>query len=206
MNVYDVVNEFEKRMAEYAGAPYGVAVNSCTNAIALSLMYENIIGQIKSTDDIELPKHTYVGVAHAIINNGHYIKWMDYQWIGLYRLWPSRIVDSARWLTSDMYEPGTFLCLSFHESKQLPVGDGGMILTDDKNAYDYLRQMRFDGRTPGKSVFDDEFALPSMHCHQKPDVAARGLMLMAGLKEHNKPIPGEYPDISQFEYFRRHTA
>lgn len=27
MGVYDIADEFEKRMAEYCGAPYGVAVN-----------------------------------------------------------------------------------------------------------------------------------------------------------------------------------
>jgi dTDP-4-amino-4,6-dideoxygalactose transaminase len=202
MSPYDIVDEFEKRVAEYAGAPYGVAVNSCTNALMLSAIYR-MMENFEST--AILPKHTYVGVPYALINAGLYIKFVDMQWSGFYEIDPLKIVDSARRFTSGMYAPGSLWCLSFHETKLLPVGDGGMILTDSKKAYDALRQMRFDGRTPGKSVFEDEFTLPAHHCHMKPDVATRGLMLMAGVQEHNRDIPGHYPDLSKIEYFRRFT-
>ena len=40
MGVYDVVKDFEERVAEYAGANYGVAVNSCTNARAALRRHE----------------------------------------------------------------------------------------------------------------------------------------------------------------------
>lgn len=200
MNVYDVVDEFEKRVAEYAGAPYGVAVNSCTNALMLSAMYKYWQGY---TDDVVLPKHTYVGVPYAFINAGFKIIFADIQWSGFYEIDPTAIVDSARRFTSGMFVEGTLWCVSFHETKILPIVDGGMILTDSKKAYDALRQMRFDGRTPGKSVFEDEFTLPAHHCHMKPQIATQGLMLMSGVKEHNRDLPGHYPDLSRMEYFRR---
>ena len=41
-NVYDITNEFEKRLADYTGAPYVVTVDNQSNALFLSLMYEKI--------------------------------------------------------------------------------------------------------------------------------------------------------------------
>ena len=212
MNAYSMVDEFEKRVAEYSGAKYGVAVNSCTNAIMLSAAYLKILGLYGS---LGIPKHTYVGVPYALINAGCDIYFNDMEWqgsyiidfirgiddSGTYNLDIPMIVDSARRFTKGMYFKDSLYCLSFHETKLLSIGDGGMILTDDKEAYDALRQMRFDGRTPGKSVFDDEFTLPGYHCHMKPDVATRGLMLMAGVKDYNKDLPETYPDLSKHKIF-----
>ncbi len=197
-NIYDIVDEFEKSVAEYARAKYGVSVNSCTNAIMLSVKYRNISG---TGGSVRIPKHTYVGVPYAIINAGDKVEFIDEDWTGAYKIYWYDIVDSARRFTKDMYIPGTLYCLSFHETKHLPIGDGGMILTDDKKAYEVLRQMRFDGRTPGLSVFDDDFTLPAFHCHMKPDVAVRGLMLMAGVKDYYEDLPGDYPDLSKFQCF-----
>ena len=36
----------------------------------------------------------------------------------------------------------------------------------------------------------------------KPDVATRGLMLMAGVKDYYEDLPGEYPDLSGYEIFK----
>jgi dTDP-4-amino-4,6-dideoxygalactose transaminase len=41
-NVYDITNEFEKRLSDYTGAPYVVTVDNQSNALFLALMYENI--------------------------------------------------------------------------------------------------------------------------------------------------------------------
>ena len=199
VNVYDVVAEFEKRVAEYAGAPYGVAVNSCTNALLISMMYRRITGY--DYESVQVPRRTYVGVPYSVINAGYKVTFVDKLWRGEYELSPLDVVDAARRFRSGMYRAGSLYCLSFHETKILSIGDGGMILTDDKKAYDALRQMRFDGRTPGVSVFDDNFTLPAIHANMKPDVACRGLMLMAGVKDHNEDLPGEYPDLSQHPIF-----
>jgi dTDP-4-amino-4,6-dideoxygalactose transaminase len=198
MNIYDVVDEFENRVCEYSGAKYGISTNSCTNALMLSVQL-----RIKRGYDstVTIPKHTYVGVPCAIINAGGSVLFEDVQWHGAYALKPLDIIDSARRFRKGMYEPGTLYCLSFHECKILPIGDGGMILTDDKDEYDILRKMRFDGRTPGVSVFDDEFIV-GHHCHMKPDVATRGLMLMAGVKDYNADLPEMYPDLSKIEAYR----
>jgi len=199
-NIYSIVEELENRIAEYAGAKYGIAVNSCTNAIMLSAVYRRITGK-KDELTVKVPKRTYVGVPYAIKNARYDIEFVDMAWKGSYVIEPINVIDSARRFTTGMYVPGSLYCLSFHETKHLSIGDGGMIITDDKDAYDALRQMRFDGRTPGLSVFDDEFVLPAFHAHMKPDVATRGMMLMAGMKEHNEDLPENYPDLSQQHIF-----
>ena len=204
---YGLVDEFEQAVAKYAGAKYGVAVNSCTNAIMLSVKYAFIKCEYNIKGLFFLPSHTYVGVPYAILAAGGKIRFKDFKWKGIYPIGVydgkvyDYIIDSARRFTKGMYKKHTLYCLSFHETKHLAIGDGGMILTDDKQAYDALRQMRFDGRTPGLSVFDDEFTLPGYHCHMKPDVATRGLMLMAGVKDYNEDLPGDYPDLSQYKIF-----
>lgn len=203
MQVYEVVSEFEKQVAEYAGARYGVSVNSCTNAIFLSCLYRKLT-RPDITGTVVMPKHTYVGVAYSVKNAGYKILFEDIEWTGAYDLYPLNVIDSARRFYRGMFgdvTPYSLYCLSFHETKLLPIGDGGMILTDSKQAHDALRQMRFDGRTPGLSVWDDGFTLPAYHCHCKPDVATRGLMLMAGVKDFYEDLPESYPDLSQFPIF-----
>lgn len=200
MTPYDIVDEFEKRIAKYAGAEYGVAVNSCTSGLMLSALYRKIT-KTHDTDIVKLPKHTYVGVPYSLINAGYKIDFIDLEWKGNYIIDPIDVVDSARRFTKGMYEAGSLYCLSFHETKHLSVGDGGMILTDSKDAYEALRQMRFDGRTPGLSVFEDDFIFPAHHCHMKPDVATKGLMLMAAMKDFNEDLPEKYPDLSQHKIF-----
>jgi len=197
-NIYDIVDKFEKAVAEYAGAKYGVAANSCTNAIMLSVKYSIIFNR-----KVSIPKYTYVGVPYAIINAGGICHFDNRKWTGAYDIIVdgNKVIDSARRFYKGMYKKETLYCLSFHETKHLPIGDGGMILTDDKKAYDALRQMRFDGRTPGLSVFDDDFTLPAFHVHMKPDVATRGLMLMAKVKDCYEDLPGDYPDLSKYKIF-----
>jgi len=36
---FEVVKEFENKVADFFGAPYGVAVDSCTHGIELALRY-----------------------------------------------------------------------------------------------------------------------------------------------------------------------
>ena len=207
---YGLVDEFEKAVAKYAGSQYGVAVNSCTNAILLSVKYDMHFGHCDGS--FSIPHYTYVGVPYAIMAAGAKVKFYepDRIWSGQYDLDPHIltanggicIVDSARRFTRGMYHPYTFYCLSFHSTKTLAIGDGGMILTDSKERYDRLRQMRFDGRTPGLSVFDDDFTLPSFHCNMKPPIAQRGLELMEKIPDINPDLPGEYPDLTKYPIFQ----
>ena len=196
---WNTVRDFEKSVADYASAPYGVAVDSCTNALLLCLLLERLrVGN----RHIGLPRFTYVGVAQAVILAGHKCEFNSKDWSGAYLLGGTNIVDSARRFTKNMYEPNMLFCLSFHYAKHLPIGRGGMILTDDKATADTLRRMRYDGRTEGVKTRLDSFDVPGYHCLLEPTDAARGLALMQYIPDHNDDLPNDdYADLSQFTMF-----
>lgn len=188
-----VVDDFEEELASYCGAPYAVAVDSCTNAIFLSLVLE---AQTRSHLVLTLPAHTYSGVAQAAINAGWGLRWNYDVWKKQYAIPPTRVIDAALNLAPESYEPGTLTCLSFHAAKQLTMGIGGAILLDSKKDNQWLRAARMDGRQQGTNSAEPQ--LPGYHCFMPPDVAARGLWLLMALKGE-APAPcrhDDYPDLS----------
>lgn len=200
-HAWAVVKDFESVIASYTGARYAVAVDSCTNALLIACAHHKV-------GVVQLPKHTYVGVACSVINAGGRIKFVDSHWTGMYQMLPYPIYDAARNFTSGMYIPGTLMCLSFHWTKHLGLGRGGAILCDDKDVAESLKRYRFDGRTEGVAPKNEKFAHIGWHVPMSPTVAAQGLLMMAGMKEHNDPLPwgpgtnSDYPDLSQMECFK----
>ena len=45
-NVYDITDEFERKLADYTGAPYVVTLDNMSNALFLALYYEKTIKNI----------------------------------------------------------------------------------------------------------------------------------------------------------------
>ena len=196
-NAFEVVTQFERRIAEYAGSKYAVAVDSCTNALFLSCMYLKVKGH-----EITLPKRTYVSVPQSVIHAGGKVKFKDIKWKGTYQLNPFPIVDGAKRFTKGMYEKDTLHCLSFHMKKILDIGRGGAILTDDEEAVEWLKQARFDGRHE-VPLHHDEFKILGWNMYMTPEQAGRGLWKMMGLPEHNKDQSETppYPDLSKYTIF-----
>jgi len=96
------------------------------------------------------------------------------------------------------------ICLSFHIKKLLPIGRGGMILTDDWQAVSWLRRARFDGRRP-VPMREDTFDMLGWNCYLQPDQAARGLALLQALGDRVLPdldrAAQGYPDLSKFKIY-----
>jgi len=199
MVAFDVVRKFEETVASYAGSKYAVSVDSCSNAIFLSLMYRNVKGM-----EIEMPSRTYPSVPCAIIHAGAKVKFKDYAWKGVYTLDPVGIVDGAKRFTKDMYIKDTLHCLSFHHKKHLKIGRGGIILTDDEQAYKWLKKARFDGRSECALV-DDEFTMLGWNVYMSPEQAARGLWLMSAMPQNNEDLEEnpDYPDLSKFPIYHQ---
>ena len=204
---YAVVRQFEGALSEYTGAPYVVTTTSCTSALMLATAYRLKRGIEKM---ILIPKHTYVGVPMAIIHAGGRPLFDDDEWTGLYELGSLRVYDSARWFTEDLYRWATegmghgMVCVSFHHTKTLGLsGHGGAILLDDREAYDWLKRARFDGRTEGANPRTDPIAELGWHCYMTPPTAAEGLQRLEVLPRKNEPLPNsDYPDLSQLEVFK----
>lgn len=197
MNAYAIVTEFERRVAGFAGARHAIAVDCCTSALFLSMKYVGVEGA-----EVTLPAKTYISVPFAVMNAGARPVFSDYAWSGVYRLRPYDIKDGAKRFRSGMYEGGLH-CLSFHIKKHLPIGRGGMVLTDDADADDWLRRARYDGRE-GKPYDQERIAMMGWHCYMTPEQAARGLALMDVLTSDNLPdLTEDYPDLREMPVFRR---
>jgi len=191
---FRVVDDFEDELADYCGAPYAVALDSCTNALWLALLLER--ARLSEAACVSLPSRTYVGVAQAARNAFWEIELAPFEWEdrGWYAILPTRVVDSARSLRRFQYQAGSLTCLSFQAGKQLPIGRGGAVLTDSEDDYRWLRRARHDGRLEGSR--SEPAMTPGLHCYMPPPDAARGLWLLTYLPDvpHRLP-PTEYPDL-----------
>ncbi len=111
---FKAVEELEKRISEFFGSPYAVAVDSCTHGIELCLRYT---GEKK----INVPKRTYLSVPFLAEKMGLEREWRDEVWEDYYTLnyGDKRIIDAAVLWKKDSYIPNTFMCLSFQYQKHL---------------------------------------------------------------------------------------
>jgi dTDP-4-amino-4,6-dideoxygalactose transaminase len=205
--IYKITEDFEKALADYTGAPYVVTVDNQSNALFLSLMYENVKGQ-----EITIPSRTYPSVPCEIIHAGAKVKFKPVKGktlTGAYQLEPTNVWDSALCFTSDMYKPGTHMCVSFTGPyKHFKLSKGGAILTDSLDAYHWFKRARYSGRREC-SYHDDYLDMIGWNFYMMPELAARGLLLMNqfynidGTKKHNEDLELPYPDLSQFEVYKR---
>jgi dTDP-4-amino-4,6-dideoxygalactose transaminase len=168
---FEIISEFEQAVAEFFGSPYAVAVDSCSNGLFLCLKY------LKAAGTISIPKYTYISVPMQIHHAGCQVQFTDDDWVGKYQLNPYPIWDAAGQWRAGMYENGLQV-ISFQFKKPLPIGRGGMILTDDQHAYNWLRYARHDGRDLNKFYPADEPEIMGWHFYMTPEDAARGILLM----------------------------
>lgn len=201
MNSYEIVDSFEKRVAEYVGSKYAVAVDSCTNALFLSCFYLNV-------KKVKIPKRTYVSVPCSIIHAGGSVEFADEDWIekGYYQLDPYPIYDAAHFFEKNMYEEvrgvgNSYFCISFSATKIINIGKGGMILTDDESAVRWFKKARYCGRN-SKPLMEDNFEMLGWNMYMTPEQAARGLLLMNDAKYAHRKIMPEYPDLSKYRIYK----
>ena len=194
---YEVIKKFEQQVAKFAGAKYGIAVDSCTNALFLCCYMLKV-------KTVTIPARTYVGVPCSIIHAGGKVKFEDMKWAGVYQLKPYEIFDGALRFRRGMYVEGLH-CLSFHIKKHIPIGRGGMILTNNEKHAEQLRRLRFDGRRE-KPLSEDNFDMLGFNMYLTPEQAARGLVLLSLFIHGGVDIPTEtqgYPDLRNYAVYNR---
>jgi dTDP-4-amino-4,6-dideoxygalactose transaminase len=211
-NVYDITNEFEKRLAEYTGAPYVVTVDNQSNGLFLALYYEHYVNKSLTTDKITIPSRTYPSVPCEIIHAGLKVNFKPVKsktLKGAYQLEGSNVWDSALRFTSEMYIPETHMCISFTGPyKHFKLSKGGAILTDSYEAYLWFKRARYSGRREC-SYHDDHFDMLGWNFYMMPELAARGVLLMGqfynvdGTPKHNNDLELPYPDLSKFEIYTK---
>jgi dTDP-4-amino-4,6-dideoxygalactose transaminase len=93
--------------------------------------------------------------------------------------------------------------LSFHIKKQLGIGKGGMILTDDEVAAKWFKKARYEGRSE-KFYKEDNIETIGWNMYMTPQEAAHGLCLLQNYPENNidlNEING-YRDLTDFHIFK----
>jgi dTDP-4-amino-4,6-dideoxygalactose transaminase len=205
-SIYDITAEFERRICDYTGAPYAVAVDNQSNALFLALMFERVQGKT-----LRIPSHTYPSVPCAIIHAGAKVEFYPSSKLltGEYRLEGSNVWDSALRFTSQMYRKGTMQCLSFTGPyKHLKLGKAGAILTDNHAAYLWLKRARFSGRREC-SYHDDSFDMLGWNFYLLPEIAAKGVRdiqqfyNLDGTPKDMPDITLPYPDLSKFDIYTK---
>jgi dTDP-4-amino-4,6-dideoxygalactose transaminase len=175
----EVLTLFEDKVAAFAGCKYAIAVDCCTHALELSLRYLLSIGEIKKRV-VGIPVHTYISVPMMLNQLNFKINYHQEPWTGLYQLKGTRVYDSAvRWMERMFIGGDALQCLSFQIKKRIPIGRGGMILTNDEQAANWLRLARYDGRDMSLPYdHPDHVKMQGYHYYMTPEDAARGLILM----------------------------
>ena len=177
-NPTEVVDIFEKKVADFCGSKFAVAVDCCSNAIFLILKY------INNPQKVKIPYFTYASVPMQILHAGYEFEFVDKKWSGTYKLDPLDVWDFAGRWTKGMYEGG-YAALSFQIKKRLPIGRGGMILCDDYESYTWFKKACYDGRDLEKNYMEDDIEMLGWHMYMTPEDAARGIILMDNISEIN---------------------
>lgn len=187
---YKKVERFESELSEYTGAPYVVCVDSCSSALLLCFIQDD-------SSYVVIPKNTYVGVAQAAINASKNIMFKDIAWKGAYNISPTNIYDSAKRFTSNMYIPGSNMCVSFHYKKHLNIGKGGAILTDNKEQFLWFQTARNNGRDIDLPAKEQTYRQRGYNMIMPPLLAQRGRRILKKLNKINDDLPLEnYGDLS----------
>lgn len=205
MKDIEVIEAFEQAVAEYSGSKYGVAISSCSNAIFLSLQYLKHISELKDSDTITIPSHTFLSVPCQIKLCNLKLEFDNVGWSGIYQLKPTRVWDCATKFTQGMFVGKNNLqCLSFQYRKHIKIGRGGMIITDDKDAVEWLKMARINGRHERIPQENDTLEFCGWNMYMTPEQAAKGLTLLECIPKHNPNCGSNltYPDISKQKVFK----
>jgi hypothetical protein len=160
---FEVITIFENKVAEFFGAPYAIAVDSCTHGIELALRYTQ-------ADRINVPYRTYLSIPFLADKLKIKLQWKDEEWQDYYYL-TDNIIDAAVLWKSNSYISNTFMGVSFQYQKHLSLGRGGIILTDNKKAALELKKMSYDGRLPNISWREQDIDTMGYHYYMTPEVA-----------------------------------
>ena len=164
---------------------------------------------LESKGTTTIPSRTYVSPPMQIIHAGCKVKFEDIEWSGVYQLKPYNIWDGATRWSEGMYVGNDAIqVVSFQIKKRVPIGRGGMILTDSKEAFEWFKYATYDGRNLRQYYMDDEFAMIGWHMYMTPEDAARGIILMDSVPEENEDTGSSktYSDLSDRKVFKKHLG
>jgi len=194
---FQVITEFENKIAEFFGAPYAITVDSCTHGVELALRYTQ-------ADHIIVPKNTYLSIPFLANKLWIDLFWKDEDWVDYYYL-TDQVIDAAVLWKPNSYIPGTFMGISFQYQKHLSLGRGGVILTDNKEAAIQLKKMSYDGRLPNIPWREQNINTIGYHYYMTPETAQLGLEKLPKAIETppRQWVVNDWPDLTQMDIFKK---
>tara|TARA_B110000483_G_scaffold238017_2_gene313850 strand:- start:979 stop:1569 length:591 start_codon:yes stop_codon:yes gene_type:complete len=194
---FEAISKFERKIADFFGAPYAVAVDCCTHGLELCLRFNK-------AKIIEVPKHTYISVPFLANKLNIKLKWKDEKWQDYYYI-TDNIIDAAVLWERDSYIKGKFMCISFQFRKHLSLGRGGIILTDNLRAAKELKKMSYDGRDPNVPWRNQNISSVGYHYYMTPETAELGLQKLehAISTKPQKWTINDWPDLTQMKIFKK---
>ena len=96
------------------------------------------------------------------------------------------------------------MSLSFQFQKHLSLGRGGMILLDDKEDYDLLKKMSYDGRVSDVPWREQNIDTMGYHYYMTPETAQNGLRKLPDAIESTPRqwVWTDWPDLREMEVFK----
>ena len=164
---FEVIKEFENKIAEFFGSPYAVAVDCCTHGIELCLRY---IGASK----LIVPKRTYLSIPFLSNTLNIPLEWKDENWQDYYYL-TENIIDAAVLWKRNSFIKGNFMSLSFQYQKHLSLGRGGTVLCSNIEEYEALKKLSYDGRLPSIPWREQNIDSFGLHYYMTPETAQLGI-------------------------------
>ena len=194
--MFQNIFEFENKIAEFFGSPYAVATDCCTHAIELCLRY-------KKCNNVSIPEHTYISIPFTAIKLNLQWTWKTENWKNYYYIGNTNIIDAAVLWERDSYIPNTFMCLSFQHKKHLSLGRGGAILLQNKEDYDILKKMSYDGRSGDLPWTKQNIDTIGYHYYMTPETAILGIEKFEIIKNISPKIWNhlEYPHLPSMSIF-----
>ena len=195
--MFQIVQEFEKEVAKFFGAPFAVAVDSCTHGIELALRYTNV-------NKISVPKHTYISIPFLASKLNIELEWRDEDWLDYYYV-TDRIVDAAVLWKQNSYIPNTMMGISFQYQKHLSLGRGGILLLDNEDAAIEIKKMSYDGRLPVIPWREQNISTIGYHYYMTPETAKIGLDKLPTAMETQPRqwVVSDWPDLTEMEVFKK---
>jgi len=192
---FNIVQVFEKKIAEFFGAPFCVAFDSCTHGIEACLYFTN-------ANNISVPKRTYISIPFLARKLNISLEWKDENWQDYYYL-TENIIDAAVLWKPQSYIKGTFMSLSFQYQKHLSLGRGGAVLCSNQDEYNALKKLSYDGRLPNIPWRNQEISSFGLHYYMTPETAQLGLdKLKTAINSKPKIwLVEDWPDLSLMKVF-----
>lgn len=193
--MFDVVSQFEEKIAEFFGAPYAVATDCCTHAVELCLRYTK-------SNNLTIPTHTYLSIPMTAMKLNLNWKWKELDWKNYYHI-TDNVIDAAVLWKPNSYIPKTYMCISFQFKKHLSLGRGGIILLDNAEARDDLIKLSYDGRHRNASWPMQSIDSLGYHYYMTPETAKLGLDKLDDAIAKEPKIWGrdDYPDLRTMPVF-----